>query len=302
MADLDRQLIRTSRTFALAIPELPEPTRREVEVAYLLFRVADTFEDATLWPVERQADALQTFEQLLDPETAADAEAHARTWLEDPPVDHDAYVELLGETAGVLQALADLRPRAQVIIRYHVSRTARGMARYAQRAGGLALETMEDLRNYCYVVAGIVGEMLTELFVLDRSELATAAPYLMKRARWFGEGLQLTNIVKDAADDEGEGRSFLPKEGRREDVFALAREDLHLAGQYVARLEQAGAPRGVVAFSAVPVLLAWGTLERVEAQGPGAKLTRDEVSEIVAGVHRALDAGEPVLSGRDPGA
>jgi phytoene/squalene synthetase len=198
MADLDRQLIRTSRTFALAIPELPEPTRREVEVAYLLFRVADTFEDATLWPVERQADALQTFENLLDPETAA--------------------------------------------------------------------------------------------------------PYLMKRARWFGEGLQLTNIVKDAADDEGEGRSFLPKEGRREDVFNLAREDLHLAGQYVTRLEQARAPRGVVAFSAVPVLLAWGTLERVEAQGPGAKLTRDEVSEIVAGVHRALDAGEPVLSGRDPDA
>ena len=42
-ADIDRLLVRTSRTFALAIPLLPEPLRREVGVAYLLFRIADTF-------------------------------------------------------------------------------------------------------------------------------------------------------------------------------------------------------------------------------------------------------------------
>src|SRR4051812_37988052 len=48
-ADIDRLLLRTSRTFALAIPELPEPLRREVGVAYLLFRIADTFEDANRW-------------------------------------------------------------------------------------------------------------------------------------------------------------------------------------------------------------------------------------------------------------
>ncbi len=41
-ADLDTLLAETSRTFALAIPLLPEPTRHEVGVAYLLFRVADT--------------------------------------------------------------------------------------------------------------------------------------------------------------------------------------------------------------------------------------------------------------------
>jgi phytoene/squalene synthetase len=34
--------------FALAIPLLPEPTRNRVGIAYLLFRIADTFEDAVL--------------------------------------------------------------------------------------------------------------------------------------------------------------------------------------------------------------------------------------------------------------
>jgi len=43
----DGLLQKTSRTFALAIPLLPEPTRTAVGAAYLLFRVADTFEDAT---------------------------------------------------------------------------------------------------------------------------------------------------------------------------------------------------------------------------------------------------------------
>ena len=47
---LQDQLVKTSRTFALAIPLLPQPTARQVTVAYLLFRIADTFEDASvLW-------------------------------------------------------------------------------------------------------------------------------------------------------------------------------------------------------------------------------------------------------------
>ena len=49
MIDVNDLLVKTSRTFALAIPLLPEPTRREVGLAYLLFRIADTFEDATAW-------------------------------------------------------------------------------------------------------------------------------------------------------------------------------------------------------------------------------------------------------------
>ena len=42
---LDQLLERTSRTFALSIPLLPEPARREVTLAYLLLRIADTLED-----------------------------------------------------------------------------------------------------------------------------------------------------------------------------------------------------------------------------------------------------------------
>jgi len=58
MATLDDLLEKTSRTFALSIPMLPEPTRRHVGIAYLLFRIADTFEDAARWPRDRRLAAL----------------------------------------------------------------------------------------------------------------------------------------------------------------------------------------------------------------------------------------------------
>ncbi|MBK7863440.1 MAG: squalene/phytoene synthase family protein, partial [Archangiaceae bacterium] len=69
--DLDDLLVKTSRTFALAIPMLPEPTRREVSVAYLLFRIADTFEDATTWPRAERIAALGDFSDAV---TAVDVE------------------------------------------------------------------------------------------------------------------------------------------------------------------------------------------------------------------------------------
>ncbi len=62
--DLKELLEKTSRTFALSIPVLPEPTRRQVMIAYLLFRIADTFEDAAHWPPERRRGALGQFEAL----------------------------------------------------------------------------------------------------------------------------------------------------------------------------------------------------------------------------------------------
>ena len=66
MVLLERLLVRTSRTFALAIPLLPSPPRREVTAAYLLFRIADTFEDATRWPRASRLAALSDFARLLE--------------------------------------------------------------------------------------------------------------------------------------------------------------------------------------------------------------------------------------------
>ena len=299
--DLEQLLIATSRTFALAIPLLPEPTRRQVTIAYLLFRIADTFEDAARWPRARRIEALAAFERLL---AAPDPRAIAATggaWAAEVPCDQPGYRDLLAELPQVLEAFFDLSPPAVALIRDHTLRTARGMSGFVARTddrGELRLRDLDDLRGYCYVVAGIVGELLTELFLLGHPDLAPGAAALRERSRAFGEGLQLVNILKDSASDAAEGRRYLPDTVPRAEVLALARTNLRAAADYVLTLQRLNAERGLLAFTALPVELAHATLDRVEAAGPGAKLTRPEVYTLVQRVHRALDRGEPAISAR----
>jgi farnesyl-diphosphate farnesyltransferase len=297
-ADLEQLLIASSRTFALAIPLLPEPTRREVTLAYLLFRVADTFEDAASWPRAQRIEALDHFGRLLQAPDRREIAEVSRRWAAEVPCDQPGYQDLLAELPSVLASFFALSPEAVNLIREHTVRTAQGMAGFVARTddgGELRLRDLADLQDYCYVVAGIVGELLTELFLLGRPQLTSAAPDLRVRSRVFGEGLQLVNILKDSASDATEGRRYLPDGVERSAVMALARRDLQAASEYVLTLQSAGAERGLVAFNALPVRLAHATLDRVEQAGPGSKLTRPEVYAIVQGMNRALDQNEPAV-------
>ena len=307
MADLDHLLETTSRTFALSIPYLPQPTRREVAVAYLLFRIADTFEDSASWTRRERIRALDLFCDLLVKPRRRKVRRLAERWTAGTPIDHRGYQELMAEAPRVLDAFFELRPEARELVREHTERTARGMAGFVARTdrdGELRLSDLEDLRDYCYVVAGIVGEMLTELFLLERPELDPVASYLRARSRHFGEALQLVNILKDSAFDNTEGRSYLPAGLGRDQIFALARNDLEASAEYILALQKAGAERGLVAFNAINVLLAFASLDKVEAEGPGAKISRPEVFALVERMEEDLDHDRPVIAagGRVPAA
>jgi farnesyl-diphosphate farnesyltransferase len=297
MAEADDLLIKTSRTFGLAIPLLPEPTRTEVKIAYLLFRIIDTFEDATHWLPSRRATALGDFVGLLDRPPDQQARLLAEECMRHPPVDRGEYLELLAEIPFVLGEFQLLQPEARRHIRTHVTRTARGMTDFTARTNGsgtLQLGTLQELRDYCYLVAGIVGEMLTELYLLGRPQLAIIALDLRRRAHSFGEGLQLVNILKDAGPDAAEGRIDLPRDAGLDQVFELAHGDLEVAATYTDLLRLAGAPRGLVAFNALIMRLAVATLDVLRRQGLGAKLTRLQVASIIAQVAHGLDTGQPV--------
>ena len=346
-ADLDQLLEGSSRTFALTIPLLPEPTRREVTVAYLLFRLADTLEDGEAWSRDRRTRGLRALEGLLVQAQAEAQEAAAQAALatpgapaeqvldealneapgeadepldgavarfadelrRDPPTAHAGYLALNHAAPEVFRALRALAPRAREVVLRHLLVTTRGMAEGLEQEGGTAgaaggdglrLRSLGQLRRYCYLVAGVVGEMLTELFLLDapidpagESALAAAAATLRTHARAFGEGLQLTNILKDQGDDAREQRHFVPEAVERRSLFALARQDLADAARYVGALLAARAPEGLVAFTALPVRLALDTLAAVEARGAGAKVSReqlalamDEVSGMLRGERR----------------
>lgn len=60
-----------------------------------------------------------------------------------------------------------------------------------------------SLQRYCYLVAGVVGEVASSIF--GRTQTSTKA-YAQK----LGEAMQLTNIIRDVGDDARRGRIYLP--------------------------------------------------------------------------------------------
>ena len=87
----------------------------------------------------------------------------------------------------------------------------------ASDAGPVDLQTWQELDLYCYRVAGTVGLMMMRVFGLEDEG---AEP----RALDLGRGMQLTNILRDVAEDAAAGRIYLPAEERRE--FGVDREAL----------------------------------------------------------------------------
>jgi len=290
MSVIDDLLQKTSRTFALAIPLLPEPTRNQVGIAYLLFRIADTFEDAVLWSRERRLAALDQFIELLDRDPSA-AEALTLECFREPPVEHAGYRELVARMQLVLRDFGALPLPARVAVRRHLIRSVEGMKYFVRRSdqqNRLTLTNIRELRDYCYSVAGIVGEMLTELYLIDRPELAGSAVALRERAASFGEGLQLVNILKDAPSDAKEGRVYLPPGVELPALLEVTDHALTAAEEYVRLLRGAGTSSGLISFNAFIAGLARMNLQVLSARGLGAKLSRTEVATVAAEVARDL--------------
>lgn len=70
-------------------------------------------------------------------------------------------------------------------------------------------ETFEDLKRYCYLVAGVVGLVCLYVWGFDGGE--TAYP----PAEACGLAFQLTNILRDVKEDAERGRIYLPMEDLR---------------------------------------------------------------------------------------
>jgi farnesyl-diphosphate farnesyltransferase len=96
-----------------------------------------------------------------------------------------------------------------------------GMHQFQCTASLCGLPRMSDLDDYCYYVAGVVGQMLTELFCSHSAAVAQQRAALQDLAISFAQGLQMTNILKDMWEDRAQGACWLPQ-----DVFTCHGIDL----------------------------------------------------------------------------
>ncbi len=134
-------------------------------------------------------------------------QGHLDSWISDcAVVDGSANdLDLLKNIKRVFNIFDSLKENHQNQIIPSVSKMTKGMAHFQNRFQFekiTPLEDEKDLEEYCYFVAGVVGEMLCNLFLQKLISLPESAKTTMKEnAVSFGLGLQMTNISKDVMAD-----------------------------------------------------------------------------------------------------
>ena len=302
-----------SRTFALTINTLSEPLSSRTCVGYLVCRIADTIEDTDRIPAHEKARLLHRLDDVLDPncgDTVVEFLDELEPWIPsgDERDDDWTVVEHADRVLDTFNAQPDA---VQSAMRPPVRELVTGMAMFVDRyeeEGGVRIQTVDELEEYCYYVASTVGHLTTNLVCLQHDLSDEAEEQLYDTAEEFGQLLQLTNISKDAYDDYTEENNiYLPAEWLAEEdvpqdrlldtehresaavvverVADRARTYIDEALTYIETL-----PRDeddLAAACGLTYLLAIGTLREVsetpqEALTPGdVKVSRSEVFAVM---------------------
>ncbi len=199
-----------SRTFALTIPQLPDPLGMVVGNAYLLCRISDTIEDEEALSALQKREFCERWIRVVQ----GSHDAHEFAQDLDSLLNLSATIheqDLIVNTPRVIRITQSFSESQQQILQCCVNIMANGMTKFQEGATLEGLSDLEHFNNYCYYVAGVVGEMLTELFCDYSDEIDARKEELLALASSFGQGLQMTNILKDMWEDHKRGVCWLPR-------------------------------------------------------------------------------------------
>lgn len=261
-SDAIEMLKETSRTFFIPISLLTPGLKEAVASAYLCMRAIDEIEDHTELESTTKSDLLLAVSKIL---------RKPFTDNELKEIFHP-YHSILPE---VTHRLADWIKVCPQMVKEKIldatSIMAEGMAKWARKDWDIKDE--EDLDEYTFYVAGLVGVMLTDIWKwYDQTEtdkdLAIA----------FGRGLQSVNILRNHSEDASRGVNFFPVGWEFDDMLKYARRNLALADQYVKDIKT----DTILHFCKIPLALAHGTLDALTAGKE--KMSRADVTELVSRV------------------
>ena len=207
----NRILQQVSRTFALTIPQLPPDLYRVVSNAYLLCRIADTIEDETALSAGDKLHFSRAFTAVLGGKLEAEEFAkELKPLLSGSTLQPER--ELVLNAPRVVRVTYSFSRRQRAALERCLRIMSEGMAQFQLNATLDGLKDVSHLDRYCYHVAGVVGEMLTELFCEHSAAIDRNRESLLRLAVSFGQGLQMTNILKDIWEDRRRGACWLPRD------------------------------------------------------------------------------------------
>lgn len=214
-------LMRVSRTFALTIPQLPESLSTVVGNAYLWCRIADTIEDCPEFSLDEKRNHVAALIAVIEGDQSPNDFAEALL----PKLTGDEWAgehELITDTVIVLRIFDTFGDRERSAVQQCVRVMAKGMEHFQEGQFSHGLDDQAHLDAYCYYVAGVVGEMLTEIFCAHSSEIEANHAELQRLGVSFGQGLQMTNILKDIWDDKDRYVCWLPQAAFADHGFDLS--------------------------------------------------------------------------------
>ena len=218
-SDIPASLLKgVSRSFYLTIRVLPRPVREPIQLAYLLARAADTIADTDALPSANRLGQLERFcarlkSRDIEPLDVISDAVGSRFHR------GDAETELLRSLPHLFDMLGNLPEDDQRNVQKTVVTLVRGMefdltTFPAPESGQVgALDALDDLDRYTYLVAGCVGEFWTDVMIAhdpavrewDRERMADLGVR-------FGKALQMTNVIRDVPKDLRAGRCYVPRE------------------------------------------------------------------------------------------
>lgn len=219
-----------SRSFSFCIRELFSPAREWVALSYLLCRVIDFIEDSPWSDQSLQLEAFQLFKIFLK---KPPSEKQFLSWLHYFPKQLiDSERKLLFDLSILLEDKKQLPSEIEETLTQTAISMIDGMIYFLskyKKEDKLILPSLPVTNRYCYVVAGIVGELLSKIFsyLIEDFRLTTT---LLNQSVRFGLFLQKINLLKDKTEDEAAGRFYISS---REQLHASLFLDAQHAFKYL---------------------------------------------------------------------
>ena len=296
-------LPKVSRTFALNIDQLEGDTYQAVLLGYLFFRIADTFEDNIYQNELEKIKSLGDYADVFKGNKSLDDRLEQYESLKFRWHDESPDKDLVENGSRVIRCYHELPDVYREIMDPHIVRTSEGMVKFQKRklrsgSRTFQLSDMEDLEDYSYYVAGVVGMMLTGIFC-KQGNLSTLKAELEKHQVQFGAALQLTNIAKDYKKDLSRGWCYIPtsvtkkynirleqlnnlstrqKQGILRELTPILLNAYDSTLEYIEILPEN--ERAIRIFCIIPFVLAYNTLLHL-IETKGNKITREQVAAIL---------------------
>jgi len=268
-----------SRTFALTIPLLPKALETVIGNTYLLCRIIDTIEDAPTLSIAAKQDLSSLFLDAVLGKQSVDAFVIPCQRALEGHCNADER-DLIANTPTVLRIFHGFNVNEQAAISRCVEIMSNGMLRFHDKQTLAGLRDLPEFEEYCYVVAGVVGEMLTSVFAMHSPAFARAIAGREHLAIGFGQALQMTNILKDSPEDSARGVSWKPQGYSQLALLAIADQKLAEAMDYIRLIPSDEV--GIRRFCFLALGLAVLTLSKIAdrsdfSQGNEVKLPRRTV-------------------------